>query len=263
MNSMRYSLLLSSLLFAFFSSFGQNPIQVEVTDYVADPSEDFSIDIKVSDFENVVGAQFTLKYDEEVINYLGVDNFGIATMNIIANFGIPAVENGTISFLWFDSAAQGVTLDDETTLFTVDFKAVGNNGEYTYVELDTSTTILNVIEFSNVNGEVIPVDLESGLVSIGPVGVSDLSLMNFKIGDMSPNIVEGESFITIESPANQYLNYTIISSTGQQISKGQKSLFEGSNTLRFGQEELPLQGGAYFIEFQYKDLKTVRKFIKM
>ena len=104
---------ISKYFFYFYSN-----IRLEIIKILA------YVDIKVSDFENVVGAQFTLKYDEEVINYLGVDNFGIATMNIIANFGIPAVENGTISFLWFDSAAQGVTLDDETTLFTVDFKAV-------------------------------------------------------------------------------------------------------------------------------------------
>ena len=77
MNSMRYSLLLSILFCAFFSSFGQNPVVVEVTGYEADPGEEFSVDIKVSDFENVAGAQFTLKYDKDVINYLVIIIIGL------------------------------------------------------------------------------------------------------------------------------------------------------------------------------------------
>ena len=256
-----------AILFFFLGftslAFASDTIYVDMPNLNVAEGENFSIDVRISGFENVVGAQFTVKYDQEVLNYLNVDNFAIASINKNNNFGIPEPQNGSLSFLWYDFLAQGVSLEDESTLFSINFLAVGSNGEYTDVELDTSGAILNVIEFSNSEGMVMPVVINKGKVTIGSVSVSDFDINDLNVSSFSPSIVNNQTSISIESPRNVELKYNIIDLSGKTISSGNSDLMTGQNILKFEGNELPDVSGTYFIEFQIGNQKIARKFIKM
>jgi hypothetical protein len=251
------------LLFSLNTVFASDTLIVEMPEMNVNPGDDFVVDVKVLGFENVVGSQFTFIYDEEVINYLSVDNFAIAGINKNTNFGIPDVENGSISFLWYDFLAQPVSLEDESTLFSIHFKAVGENGEYSDLELDTSSTILSVIEFSNQDGQVIPYKINKGKVTIGSVGVNDYDLNDFEIGGFYPSVVDNQTSLNIQSPVSVEVKYDIIDLTGKVLSSGITDLVEGENKLDFTAEGLPKISGTYFAEINIGNQKIARKFIKM
>lgn len=261
---MRCLATLLLLLFAVINlSASEDTIYIEMQELVVNNGDEVMIDLQVSGFENVVGAQFTLNYDKEVINYLNVDNFAIASINKNNNFGIPQPENGTISFLWYDFLAQGVSLEDESVLFRIKFSAVGSTGEFSYVDLDTSSNILNVIEFSNTDGEVMPVVVSKGKVTIETVSNIDFNINDFDIGNFNPSVVNDKATLTIESPINQRINYTMLDLTGKVVSSGMTDLVSGTNNIVFERRELPNIPGTYFVEFKIGNYKVARKFIKM
>lgn len=255
--------ILFFLLGSMSVAFAADTIRVDIPNLNVSEGDNFTLDVKVSGFENVVGAQFTVKYDQEVLNYLNVDNFAIASINKNNNFGIPEPQNGTLSFLWYDFLAQGISLEDETTLFSIQFMAVGSDGDYSDVELDTSGAILNVIEFSNSEGAVMPYVINKGKVTIGTVSVHDFNINDLSIGSFSPSVVNNQTTISIESPMNLELKYNIIDLSGKTISSGNSDLLIGQNKLKFEGNELPNVSGTYFIEFQIENQKIARKFIKM
>ena len=94
---MRYFIFISFLIGFCLSLVGQDTVHLDLPTQNVEQGENIAVDVVVAGFENVVGAQFTMKYDKEVINYLDVDNFGIASINKNNNFGIPADENGVIT----------------------------------------------------------------------------------------------------------------------------------------------------------------------
>ena len=267
LNLDRYMRCFATLLLLLFTVFNvsasEDTVYIEMQDLVVNNGEEFTLDVVISGFENVVGAQFTVNYDENVIDYLGVDNFAIASINENNNFGIPNPHNGTISFLWYDFLAQGVTLDDESTLFRMSFRGIGSMGDCTHVNLDTSSTILNVIEFSNTDGEVMPVVVTKGSVCIETVNSIDFDINDFNIGSFNPSVVGDQSTLTIESPVSQRINYTMLDLTGKVVSSGMTDLVTGTNNIVFDGDDLPYKSGTYFVEFKIGNYKIARKFIKM
>lgn len=267
LNLDRYMRCFATLLLLLFTVFNvsasEDTVYIEMQDLIIENGEEFTIDVKISGFENVVGAQFTVNYDKNVLNYLDVDNFAIASINENNNFGIPQPENGTISFLWYDFLAQGVTIDDESTLFRMRFIGVGSMGDCSHIDLDTSSTILNVIEFSNTAGEIMPVVVTKGNVCIGTVNNIDLDINDFTIGNFNPSVVGDQSTLTIESPVNQRINYTMLDLTGKVVSSGMTDLVSGTNNIVFDRSKLPNKAGTYFVEFKIGNYKIARKFIKM
>lgn len=267
LNLDRYMRCFATLLLLLFTVFNvsasEDTVYIEMQELVVNNGEEFTLDVEISGFENVVGAQFTVNYDENVIEYLDVDNFAIASINENNNFGIPNPPNGTISFLWYDFLAQGVTLDDESVLFRIRFRGIGTMGDCTDVNLDTSSTILNVIEFSNTDGEVMPVVVTKGNVCIGTVNNIDFDINDFNIGNFNPSIVGDQSTLTIESPVNQRINYTMLDLTGKVVSSGMTDLVSGTNNIVFDRGNLPNKPGTYFVEFKIENYKVARKYIKM
>lgn len=258
-----FATLLLLLFIVFNASASEDTVYIEMQDLVVNNGEEFTLDLKISGFENVVGAQFTVNYDENVIDYLAVDNFAIASINENNNFGIPNPPNGTISFLWYDFLAQGVTLDEESTLFRMRFRGIGSMGDCTDIDLDTSSTILNVIEFSNTDGEVMPVVVTKSSVCIETVNSIDFDINDFTIGNFNPSVVGDQTTLTIESPVSQRINYTMLDLTGKVVSSGMTELVSGTNNILFDRGELPNKSGTYFVEFKIGNYKIARKFIKM
>ena len=260
---MRYFIFISFLIGFCLSLVGQDTVHLDLPTQNVEQGENIAVDVVVAGFENVVGAQFTMKYDKEVINYLDVDNFGIASINKNNNFGIPADENGVISFLWYDFLAQGVSLEDGTTLFTVHFVAIGSNGEYSDIVLDTSSNILNIIEISNADGEVLPFEITDGKVTIGTSNVTDLNTIGIEVAEVIPNVVNDQAFVRLTASNRQEISYQVLNVGGQVESSGVMDLLPGEQMLKLDSSNLPNAKGTYFIEFAFGNNKTVRKFIKM
>ena len=115
-----------------------------------------SINVTAQNFKDIISLQFGMTWDPAVLMFDTVSNFDPnLLLDFNGNFG-PTIIDDTLNFVWFNF--QGLDLPDNTTLFTVNFKLLGNAGTQTKFEfISTPTTI---IEASNTNGTigVLPFD---------------------------------------------------------------------------------------------------------
>jgi trimeric autotransporter adhesin len=124
--------------------------------------KEISIPVTVSNFKNILTAQFSIIWNPEIIEFVQTENFDLPSLNE-ANFGITGSWQGKLVFSWDIPSLEPVTLEDETSIFSLRFKIIGNAGEQSFIEIDGSPT---PIEFTNNNFNIIPFTLDPGYVKV-------------------------------------------------------------------------------------------------
>src|SRR5690606_33493023 len=76
-------------------------------------------EVRVANFTSAIGAQFSVQWNAEALEFGGLDSFGLPGLSI-ENFGRPAP--GALTFCWDDPAGAGVSLPDGSVLFAISFK---------------------------------------------------------------------------------------------------------------------------------------------
>ncbi len=161
--------LISSLLFSV-DAFAQ-PTFYFPTQTLANNGEQVSLPLKVRDFTDLLGVQFSITWDPEVLSFVQVTNLHPAVTGLdIGDFDFSAAADGVITFNWDNgqncqSAVSGVTLDDEVTLFELRFQAIGGYGAHTYVNI-TDQPLDMIVHRLNANCMDIGEFITPGWVSI-------------------------------------------------------------------------------------------------
>ena len=117
------------------------------------------------DVDDIIAFQYTISYDPTKLEYLGTGpNFGLP------GFSASSVVNnqpGILQVLWFDNQAQGNTVPDGTTIYSICFRVL--------------TTDLTLVTFADA-----PVAIEFELSD----GIVEAELLNGQVnGSMAPSIV--------------------------------------------------------------------------
>lgn len=135
--------LIYSLFFYFLSGFlllyGQ-PLPDCKTIYAeherAVTGNQVCLDIKVKDFQEMLGAQFSLQWDTALLDFAGLENFNLPNL-LPSNFGTTPelLAQGKLTFLWFYITLddEGYSLPDDATIFTVCFNVKGSSGSFASV----------------------------------------------------------------------------------------------------------------------------------
>jgi len=103
--------------------------------------DEFCIEISVVNFIQMLGFQGAIKWNPNVIELTSFDNIGLPDQ-FTPNQG-PA-GSGWITFIWIDEedgATGGITLADSTAVFELCFRAIGNPGSSSIVDLGDRITI--------------------------------------------------------------------------------------------------------------------------
>ena len=81
-----------------------------------------SFNFYVDNFTDIRGADFTIIWPADSLEYVGVSNYAITTGT--TGFGISNVSNGEFYFSWVDG--NSISLPNGTTLFTIEFMVNSN-----------------------------------------------------------------------------------------------------------------------------------------
>lgn len=142
-----------------------------------------SVPIRAYAFNDILSMQGTLDFDTSVIVYNSVVNYGLPYMST-ANFGTTQVNDGRLSFSWYDQDLSGETLVDSTIIFELVFTVVGGIGEFGEVLLNSTMTPIEFVEIGNLP---IPYVLDSGGVLVDSLGafinVFDPPVIQYCAGD--------------------------------------------------------------------------------
>ncbi|RMF27001.1 MAG: hypothetical protein D6765_08125, partial [Bacteroidetes bacterium] len=123
------------------------------------PGDNICLPVTVSGFDNIVSFQYSINFDPSVLEFQMVTNFGLPGMTA-NNFN---ASGGDITVSWFDPAATGVTLPDDSTVFELCFLVVGNDGQSTDLVFSDNPTPIEVVDG---NFNMIPFSGLDGLVNV-------------------------------------------------------------------------------------------------
>lgn len=127
---------------------------------------EFCAQVKVAGFVNIIGLEFSLKFDSTKLTFKEVKNFNLAGLSS-GTMGLPGSGNnptGTLKVSWLDNNITGVTLADGTAIFDICFTAAN---------VDATTNIRFVYkEIINVNEQNVAVDntVPQPVITVGAGG---------------------------------------------------------------------------------------------
>ncbi|MBK8671087.1 MAG: pre-peptidase C-terminal domain-containing protein [Saprospiraceae bacterium] len=91
------------------------------------------IPVKAKDFKRMAALEGTIKWDSLKVKFLEVTNFGLPALSD-QNFARPIqLGHNILTFNWVDGNVNGVTVNDDKTLFILKFKALGDVGQSTRI----------------------------------------------------------------------------------------------------------------------------------
>lgn len=132
------------------------------------------VPLRVNNFDDIAGLEFTLEYDPNILEFDELQDFGLDGLNA-SSFGVPgqgANQPGAIKASWFDQTGNGANLPDGSTIFSACFNVIGSGN--TIVGISNS----ELLEVTDNSDNQIPVVLQSGTVSIdGIAPTTDLQFI--------------------------------------------------------------------------------------
>mgnify|MGYP006284708375 CR=1 FL=1 len=156
------------------------PLNLVASSTSGNPGELVCVDVSVDGFDELIGMQFSMNWDPEILQFADV----IPTENLrnlnVSDFGTPDNVNIgpgrlTVSWAYLDPNDLGESLADGTSIFQVCFRVVGECEQTTPFEFTSDPTRIEA--FNALNDSVtIPVTVAPGLFEAGACEPEGLQL---------------------------------------------------------------------------------------
>lgn len=91
--------------------------------------------VTVNDFTNIIGLQYAMHWDETVLDFQNTTGYNLPDMTAGSFGGV--TDTGTLTLLWSDPAATGVTRANGTKIYDVCFQAIGPVGSKSLITIDS------------------------------------------------------------------------------------------------------------------------------
>ena len=160
---------------------------------VSPTATEVRVPVKVKNFKNIMGMQYTLNYNSDVLELKSIEN-----NNIGADYNTDYATEGKIPFLWVNPKSEVTTLSDSSVLFDLVFNKKGN---LTNESIGLTSDITSISAF---DGNFVTV----GIVKAGGT-ISDAAT------------IVADSWNVVPNPTKDGLVKVVLS-----LSKAKKILFE-------------------------------------
>ncbi len=164
-----------------FSSLGTPPfvnyaaLNINTISQSVQPGQQVCIDVTAQNFNNIVKAQWGMKWDSSVLRFESVSTAGLPNTTSIANSNfntVRAVTNGELGFSWTPASAGSRTVTDGTVLFKLCFTAIGANGTSSLLRtLSLTDSPIEVIRYNVIDAnQRVPLTPQNGTVAVSTTG---------------------------------------------------------------------------------------------
>ncbi|MFZ1422576.1 MAG: cohesin domain-containing protein, partial [Saprospiraceae bacterium] len=193
----------------------------------------YKVAFKSSDFNNIAGYQFTMKFDRQALTFEGIE---AGSLNVDeSNFGTNQVGNGILTTSWNSKVAQSV--ESEATLFTVVFRANSNSNIGSLIAITGDVTAAEAYDAQlNTKDISLGVRTERGVVESGI----------FELYQNTPNPFAKETTISYRLPEAGNAKLSIYDVTGKVLRVYELTGVKGLNTVKVQKAELNAGGVLYY-----------------
>jgi len=209
---------------------GELNFEVEEMNVVA--GETYRVNFKSSNFTNVSGYQFTLKYDASAMNFEGTEAGVLGTTE--ANYGVTRTSRGILTTSWNGNSAS--SFGREEVLFTLVFKALKNGKISQSFAITSEVTAAEAYVSTDVASVELGVRTDKGVVS------SEV----FELYQNEPNPFAKQTVISYRLPEAGAVKLTIYDVTGKTIRVYNLTGVKGLNTYNVNKSDIGTSGVLYY-----------------
>jgi hypothetical protein len=209
-----------------------------------DENDEARVRLRVRNFKNIMGMQFTIGFNNQTLQFVGIEN-----NNLPVQFSDKFAGKGALTFIWADANNEPKTLKDGYVLFDIVLK---KNQNFILEDLRISNSYTPAIAFGKNYVAKTIVKTEGAILDYKKLSFSDV--VTADKFDVSPNPSNGLIKVIIHASAAKKVNLIISDVTGRVV-------FKKSFNLTIGVNELPLNirretvrmPGMYFINVKGLD----------
>lgn len=203
-------------------------LQIPEAEYTK--GEIIQIPVSVANDIDFVGYQFTLNFDNNNLDYIGVNG---GKLNVTAaNAGEQRADQGLLTLSWNDT--QVVSASSNETLFVLTFTAKSNTN---INSLRISSDITDAQAYSQ-NNETLDITLESAN--------SETITTGFELFQNTPNPFTDATEIGFTLPKSAFVTINIHNLTGKKLKSYQGEYNKGYNSIMVSKEEIGMAGVVYY-----------------
>ena len=219
----------------------EGQLTLTMSNVEVDKDAQASVDVTVSGFTNLLGAQFSINYDSTLLTFANATNFsaalpGLSSAAVSGPNGV-GVKKGQITFSWFDQQGTGKSLTNGARLFTIVFSASGEKCKKSDI---VTSGVPRVVEI--INSALQPVNLINikGSVSIK----CDNNPVDNCISPVCSN-ANNLAFIgaTVSSEKDKTICVPITVKNFRMMQSGQGSIKWDPSILQYTEVKTPASGG--------------------
>jgi hypothetical protein len=227
-------------------------------DTIPTNQSNYAASVRVSDFNEIVGAQFTFTWDSSVLSYSGVRDLA-PFLGVIEHFGEDNTAAGVLRFAWYNDALTGISLPDSAQLFTVDFDVIGSGGGRSDLAFSNVPTIREVVDTSFVG---VPANFTDGLVFLNPASQLSTLASELRVERIQPNPVrQADPLLYFYINKTDTLLVRIVRIDGKQIYQQTiPTAYPGEQSLRLSRSIFG-QAGVYVVILQTDQFIATQKLI--
>jgi len=225
---------------------GKVIFSIDDVDMVA--GEEYTVNFKAGDFTSVLGYQFTLNFDQSVVEFVDVQSGELAGLSK-ANFGLSLLDEGVITTSFGNTDA--VSLEEGAVVFSVTLKAKSASQLSKALSLSSRFT---ATEAYNENFELMNVGLE---FNNGPIFTSE----EFALYQNQPNPFKDETVIGFNLQEAGAATISIYDVAGKVLKVIDGDYAKGYNQVTVTRNELSASGVLYYQLDTDNDSATMKMII--
>lgn len=243
----------------YSKSVSANSLGIQLDGANAQTGNMISIPVRVKNFSNISGFQFTLQWDENQFEYIGTQDISLS-----GTFGTQFVSAGKLTALWSTESLSGQTLADGSVVFILKLKVIGNSSQNETIRV--SSAITNAIAFDNQLNE-LPIDATDASIAIN--GSTGLDPTNNSEGislKTWPNPFSEETNIQFNLSQEETVEISILNILGEIVYTEEKTYPKGNNTLVWkgiDHKGTTVKTGTYLIRIRNSKRTVYQKVIRM
>lgn len=205
-------------------------LNFKIEEQVKQANETVTVDFKASNFQSILGYQFTLDFDG---NDLKFEQIKMGTQTNFDNFNLSMIQRGIITTSWNESEAINLAKDE--VLFSLVFKA---KNDVRISEAISISSDITTAEAYTESEEVINVNLEVYTPYVATDG--------FKLYQNVPNPFTGETIIGFELPTASATTLTIFDMSGKTVMMEKGTFAKGYNQILIDGKAFDEHGMFYY-----------------
>lgn len=251
-------LFLLSFLWLLSNLSAKAQISLFFNDQQAYPSTIIYADLKVTDFTNILGAQFSIHWDPTVLSFQAVEQFGIEDMTPEENFGMTSIAEGRLGFLWYDESLQGMSLNDSTTLFSIKFEVIGEPFSTSEIVFASTPSAIEIADIE----DVLETILVPGNVEVtNPTNtVFNSAPEKIKVENSFPNPFATSTRIGFSLRNSATIRLIVTDIRGKVVFEETRPFSGGTQAIDLPESIFP-ESGTYFYQMRSKDFTVSQKLI--